>query len=96
MHLPYREWCRHCVRGRGRNRPHRKQTGEEEENKVPRVTIDYFFMSKEEELASNNPLMVMIDEHTDNKYMRAVGQKGIGENGEMNWLIKDMHEELKS
>ena len=96
LHLPYREWCRHCVRGRGRNRPHRKQTGGEEENKVPRVTIDYFFMSKEEELASNNPLMVMIDEHTDNKYMRAVGQKGIGENGEMNWLIKDMHEELKS
>lgn len=23
-HLPYRSWCRHCVRGRGREWPHRK------------------------------------------------------------------------
>ena len=21
-HLPYRSWCRHCVRGRGKNQPH--------------------------------------------------------------------------
>ena len=63
---------------------------------MSRIAFDYFFMSKEEETASSNPLMVMIDESTGNKYMRAVGQKGLGENGEMDWLIKDMHEELKS
>ncbi len=40
--------------------------------------MDYFFMSREEEVASKNPLMLMIDEQTQNKYMRAVGQKGIG------------------
>ena len=28
--------------------------------------------------------------------MRIVHQKGIGEKGEMQWLIKDLHEELKS
>ena len=22
-HLPYRNWCRHCVRGRGKRMPHR-------------------------------------------------------------------------
>ena len=22
LHLPYRSWCRHCVRGRGRSMPH--------------------------------------------------------------------------
>ena len=22
-HIPYRDWCRHCVRGRATNRPHR-------------------------------------------------------------------------
>ena len=90
LHLPYREWCRHCVRGRGRNKPHKTRNlgGEEDENKVPRISLDYFFMSKEEEIASKNPLMVMVDEHTQNKYMRAVGQKGLGENREMDWLME--------
>ena len=23
-HLPYRSWCRHCVRGRGKELPHRR------------------------------------------------------------------------
>ena len=25
-HLPFREWCQHCVRGRGRNKPHKTKT----------------------------------------------------------------------
>ena len=53
-------------------------------------------MSQEEEKASENPLVAMIDEETGNKYMRAVAKKGLGEGSEMDWLIKDMHEELKS
>ena len=53
-------------------------------------------MSQDEEKASENPLMVMIDEQSGNRYMRAVGKKGLGEGNEMDWLIKDMHEELKS
>ena len=58
--------------------------------------MEYFFMSQEEEKASQNPLIVMIDEEYGNRYMRAVGKKGLGEGNEMDWLIKDMHEELKS
>ena len=26
-HLPYRNWCRHCVRGRGKEAPHEKKKG---------------------------------------------------------------------
>ena len=35
-HLPFREWCDHCARGRARNRPHRKkhEGTSGEENKV--------------------------------------------------------------
>ena len=45
-HLPFREWCQHCIRGRGRNKPRKKKMEEdEEENKVTRISIDYFFMS---------------------------------------------------
>ena len=50
-HSPYRSWCKHCVKSRARNSPHRNCTPEEplEELKVPRVHLGYFFMSREDE-----------------------------------------------
>ena len=46
-HCPYRNWCRHCVRGRGRNAPHFKKQleAEDKESGVARVSKDHFFMS---------------------------------------------------
>ena len=76
---------------------HRKETETEgKESKVPRVSMDYFFMIKEDEKALKNPMIAMIDEETGEKYARAVGQKGLGEAKEMEWLSKDASEELKS
>ena len=46
--------------------------------------------------ASARPMMVMIDESTGNKYMRAVDHKGLGPEGDNSWLVKDMHQELKA
>ena len=46
-HCPYQPWCSVCVRGRGRDDPHRKQTQIEE--KVPDVQIDYFFLKTQAE-----------------------------------------------
>eukprot|EP00972_Heterocapsa_arctica_P090949 13417606-Heterocapsa_arctica.AAC.1 len=60
LHLPYRSWCKHCVRGRGRNRPHgsaiNKDPEDEEakENRVPRIGMDYFFVSQEDEKEAGN------------------------------------------
>ena len=99
-HIPYRSWCKHCVRGRAPNRPHRASIEEADDEKkqfrVPRISMDYFFMGQEGEKATECPMLVMVDESTDNRYMRAVGRKGLGEGHEMEWLIKDMSEELKS
>ena len=97
-HLPFRSWCTHCLRGRGRNKPHQRQVVDEEIDKlkVPKISMDYFFMSQEDEKASENPLLLMADETMGHRYMRAVGRKGIGDNNEMDWLIKDLDEELKS
>ena len=50
----------------------------------------YFFMSQDDEKASENPLLLMADETGGNRYMRAVGRKGLGENNEMDWLIRDL------
>ena len=46
--------------------------------------------------ASEIPMMVMVDESTGNKYMRSVDHKGLGPDGDNSWLVKDMHQELKS
>ena len=53
-------------------------------------------MSKADEQANANPVIVMVDEDTGEKYARAVGHKGIGQQREMDWLIKDMSLELKA
>ena len=81
------------------NRQHRRRKDgdeEEEERKVPRISLDYMFMSKEDEAAQKNPIVVMVDESTTDRYARAVGQKGLGDKQDMDWLIKDISEELKS
>ena len=75
-HTPYRAWCPHCVRARGRNTPHRSRAQDHEQSRVPRIVLDYFFMSSADEAAHRNPLIVMLDEATGDKYARAVGQKG--------------------
>ena len=41
-------------------------------------------------------MMVMADESTGNKYMRVVDHKGFEGYGDNSWLVKDMHQELKS
>ena len=44
-HLPFRNWCRHCVRGRGLQAGHYKV--KEEERKVQEISIDYCFPASE-------------------------------------------------
>ena len=101
-HCPYRSWCRHCVQARARSSPHKagdERKGAEgggESQKVPRVAMDYFVMSKADEKASENPLIVMTDEESGSRYARAVGQKGLGDGQEMSWLIEDMCTQLRA
>ena len=47
-HLPYRSWCKHCVRGRMKVAPHRKRDNRETENGVPEVHLDWAFPGEEE------------------------------------------------
>ena len=43
--------------------------------------------------ASENPMMVMVDEATGNKYMKVVDHKGLEGEGDNSWLVKDMHQD---
>ena len=77
---------------RARNSHHGRKVKDDEleEVKVPRVHLDYFFMSKGDEAASTNPLLVMEDERSGSRFARATGCKGLGEGGSMGWLIEDI------
>ena len=45
-HLPFRSWCRHCVRGRGKELPHRK--AEDLEGGVAEIHMDLCFPGEED------------------------------------------------
>ena len=40
-HLPFREWCPHCVKGKSGSRPHRST---HEKHEIPTLALDYMFM----------------------------------------------------
>ena len=69
---------------------------EESEGGVPRVNMDYHLMGKDDEKARENPMLVVVNENTKEKFARLTGKKGMGEGGEMDWLVKDLVEELKT
>ena len=95
-HTPFRPWCQYCVQGRGRNEQHKKNTDKDMEGRVPKASMDYFYMSTEDEKASKNPLLVIVNEASGEKYARAVRRKGVRDDTEMLWLVKDICEELES
>ena len=59
------------------------------------MSLDYFLLSEEDEKASKNPMVVMVDESTGEKYARVVASKGLSA-PEMDWLVIDMSKELKA
>lgn len=50
VYIPYRTWCRICVKGRGRDRPHR--TVIRNELGISIIGIDYFFISDEDDVGT--------------------------------------------
>ena len=95
-HTPYRPWCKYCVQGRGKASQHKQNPNKDKDKEVPRLSMDYFFMSSEGQKAHQNPILVMVNKQTGEKYARAVGQKGLGMEKEMDWLIEDLSAEVKS
>ena len=53
-------------------------------------------MSSGDEAANKNPILVLVDEQTGERYARAVAHKGLGQPGEADWLIRDIADELTS
>ena len=75
-HVPFRDWCPHCVRGKSKSTPHRrrKEGGEEE---VPVISVDYMFMESEDrETGIGMPILVSRDRQSKWVNAAVVPQKG--------------------
>ena len=64
-HLPYRSWCSHCVRGKGKAIDHRKQNTDP---KIPEVHVDYCFFGS---AADTRPRCILVAKQFGTKYLLA-------------------------
>ena len=98
-HVPYRSWCRHCVRGRAIGRPRRRVQGQEVPD-MPRASIDYCFFTRrgfvqskditEEERDDPNlslTILVMQEASTHLIWAYPVSKKGVEDEEWVAWRI---------
>ena len=94
-HLPYQAWCLHCVAGKAPNEAHRKQEAEEDkmidEGKVPRIGIDFWFMSDEEDEKGQNPIIIMVDKQTKCHVSYPVESKSVSD-----WIVKRLCDDMET
>jgi hypothetical protein len=74
-HLPYRSWCRHCVRGRGKEALHKKM---KEKPDINEVHFDFFFMGKEGEPGRTIPIAAVKERITGMMMAAVVPRKSGG------------------
>ncbi len=78
-HLPFRSWCKHCVRGKSKAHPHRISDGRISD--VPVVSIDYMFMNQSQSAKEEKgmPNLVMKDRDTKTVKACTVTSKGVND-----------------
>jgi len=82
LHLPYRDWCAHCVAGRATGIQHRR-AGTEEESIGTTVCMDYCFLTDEEEDNNVSPILVLYDHR-----LQAIWSLPVDRKGSEAWVVK--------
>jgi len=75
-HLPYRSWCPHCVRGRGKEMPHRRG---DQGGGLPELHFDYAFMGGQGDPGGTVPMLVVRSRRDHMTMATAVPRKSTGE-----------------
>ena len=84
-HLPFRNWCEHCIAGKSREDAHPLRTPKERKGEVPRLSMDYCFLGRAlkgevlKDAVSKDgllPILVMVDQETGCTFS-AVVSKGV-------------------
>ena len=68
-HMPFRDWCRHCVAERGLERRHQRHPAHDDQ--YPLVCIDYGYLS-----GDATPMLVAKDRRTGMVFVLTVERKG--------------------
>ena len=72
-HMPYRNWCLHCVRGRGKEMEHKKKRDDGEQT-IPEYHMDYCFPGDED--GQKLTTLVVVEKETKMKKAAVVPSKG--------------------
>ena len=88
-HMPFRSWCKHCVEGKAVNPGHYKKK-EGEEQRIPVVSIDYMYMTEENQGEMGMPILVFRDR--ESKWITANVVPAKGENG---YAIKRLAQDVE-
>ena len=74
-HLPYRNWCRHCVKGRGKEAQHKKSMDKPE---MHEFHVDFGFFGDEGDPGKTVPVLVVRERLTGMAMATAVPSKSTG------------------
>ena len=82
-HIPYRDWCEHCVKARANNDGHAKGGAAPSEDEAPMVGMDYAFLiskipTPEGEMPDQcGPVIVIKENKYGNTFSMVVPAKGV-------------------
>ena len=108
-HLPYRSWCEHCVRGKGRRRGHRRRENEQKKadlGNVTKVYMDFYYNGssankdeekedKEKDGGIDSPAVVLYDGRTEALASWVMESKSFVKGGRNDWVPKMIASELE-
>ena len=91
-HMPYQPWCKWCVMGKCPGRRHLQRSRrpqEEVEDGVPKIVMDYMFMSSRDQ-DKMSPILVIKDMKSKRIFAHAVPSKGAANQ----WVVKKVVDDI--
>ena len=90
-HLPFRSWCRYCVRGRGQSVGHFRVDHSAEQ--IPTIEIDYGFLGDKDSPATDLPVLCGRDRQSKTVWSSPVPCKGVEDHPHGSKRLKEWLEE---
>ena len=91
LHLEYRSWCPHCVAGKGISNQHRQNLDGHSGELGPTVSLDYCFMTADEEEEDMRAILVGYDHQKSGFWALPVERKGAQEEV-VKWIVDKIDE----
>ncbi|CAK0852755.1 unnamed protein product, partial [Prorocentrum cordatum] len=77
-HLPFRSWCDHCASGKA-TEGLRAQRGPEAEGAVPKICVDYLFLTSKRDEQEMHAVLNVLDAKSGGPFPGMVNRKGEGD-----------------